>query len=145
MPEILDPSVLDAKYLVANRENYLRLTGRDPKLIDLVERYCKEQGLWRNKRMEPMFTEVLELDLKTVMPSVAGPRRPQDRIELRGVKQTFRSTLVDVFKKEVGESRHAAARSLGGEGPVIRPAITQSGKKFADSMSERLRHGASEG
>src|SRR5262245_5519373 len=76
--------------------NYLRLTGRDPGLIDLVERYCKEQGLWRQKNSEPIFNEVLELDLGTVMPSVAGPRRPQDRIELRGVKQNFRSTLVDV-------------------------------------------------
>src|SRR5262245_973582 len=76
--------------------SYMRLTGRDPKLIDLVERYCKEQGLWRQKNSEPMFNEVLELDLGTVMPSVAGPRRPQDRIELRGVKQNFRSTLVDV-------------------------------------------------
>src|SRR5206468_7954378 len=84
--------------------SYLRLTGRDANHIDLVERYCKEQGLWRTKATEPAFTEVLELDLGTVLPSVAGPRRPQDRVELRGVKQVFRSTLVDVFKKEVGES-----------------------------------------
>src|SRR4051812_22039175 len=52
--------------------SYMRLTGRDPKYIDLVERYCKEQGLWREKKSEPTFTEVLELDLATVMPSVAG-------------------------------------------------------------------------
>src|SRR5580658_2552253 len=64
---------------------YLRLTGRDEKLIDLVERYSKEQGLWRQSTSEPVFTEVLELDLSTVMPSVAGPRRPQDRVDLRGV------------------------------------------------------------
>ena len=84
--------------------SYLRLTGRDEAQIDLVERYCKEQGLWRQKKSEPAFTEVLELDLEHVVPSVAGPRRPQDRVELRGVKQAFRSALVDVFKKEVGES-----------------------------------------
>src|SRR5687767_24067 len=71
---------------------YLRLTGRPPEHIDLVERYCKEQGLWRQKKLEPDYTEVLELDLDTVVPSVAGPRRPQDRVELRGVKQNFRST-----------------------------------------------------
>ena len=84
--------------------NYLRLTGRDPKHVDLVERYCKEQGLWRQKNSEPNFMEVLSLDMGTVMPSVAGPRRPQDRVELRGLKTTFQSALVDVYKKSVGES-----------------------------------------
>src|SRR5438128_2147763 len=75
--------------------NYLRLTGRDPKRVDLVERYCKEQGLWRQKNSEPNFMEVLSLDMGTVTPSVAGPRRPQDRVELRGLKTTFQSALVD--------------------------------------------------
>ncbi len=98
---------------------YLRLTGRDKKQIDLVERYCKEQGLWRNSITEPKFTETLELDLRTVMPSVAGPRRPQDRIELRGVKQSFRSALVDVFKKEVGESATPRLDRWSAEGPVV--------------------------
>src|SRR4051812_36523265 len=82
---------------------YMRLTGRSDEQIDLVERYCKEQGLWRQKKSEPKYTEVLELDLGTVVPSVAGPRRPQDRVELRAVKQSFESTLVDVFKKSVGQ------------------------------------------
>src|SRR5205085_7503102 len=86
--------------------------------IDLVERYCKEQGLWREKKSEPTYTEVLELDLGTVIPSVAGPRRPQDRIELRGVKQMFRSTLVDVFKKAVGESATPRLDRWSAEGPV---------------------------
>src|SRR5439155_1756930 len=62
---------------------YLRLTGRSEAQIDLVERYCKEQGLWRQKKSEPAFTEVLEMDLASIVPSVAGPRRPQDRIEPR--------------------------------------------------------------
>src|SRR3954447_18258463 len=97
---------------------YLRLTGRDPGHIDLVERYCKEQGLWRTKKSEPVFTETLELDLGTVLPSVAGPRRPQDRVELRGVKQNFRSTLVDVFKKEVGESATPRLDRWSAEAPV---------------------------
>ncbi len=98
--------------------NYMRLTGRDAGLIDLVERYCKEQGLWRQDKVEPTFTEVLELDLSTIMPSVAGPRRPQDRIELRGVKQNFRSNLVDVFKKEVGESATPRLDRWSAEAPV---------------------------
>ena len=101
---------------------YLRLTGRDEAQIDLVERYCKEQGLWRTKKSEPKFTEVLELDLGTVVPSVAGPRRPQDRIELRGVKQNFRSTLVDVFKKDVGESATPRLDRWSAEAPVVRRA-----------------------
>jgi aconitate hydratase len=88
---------------------YLRLTGRDAKLIDLVERYCKQQGLWRQTAVSPQFTEVLELDLATVMPSVAGPRRPQDRVDLRGVKQSFRSAFADVFKKEAGQSTPSPA------------------------------------
>src|SRR6185312_7186246 len=86
--------------------------------IDLVERYCKEQGLWRQKKAEPEFTEVLSLDLASVVPSVAGPRRPQDRVELRSVKQTFRSALVDVFKKEVGESATPRLDRWSAEGPV---------------------------
>ena len=57
-----------------------------------------------DERWNRCSPKMLELDLATVMPSVAGPRRPQDRVELRGVKQSFRSALVDVFKKEVGES-----------------------------------------
>src|SRR5574340_1147973 len=61
---------------------YLRLTGRDAALVDLVERYTKAQGLWREHGSVPAFDELLELDLATVAPSVAGPRRPQDRVEL---------------------------------------------------------------
>jgi aconitate hydratase len=83
---------------------YLRLTGRDERHIDLVERYCKEQGLWRQEANVSEFAEVLELDLSTVTPSVAGPRRPQDRVDLRGVKQSFESALVDIFKKSVGQA-----------------------------------------
>ena len=97
---------------------YLRLTGRDENHIDLVERYCKEQGLWRQNKSEPDFTEVLELDLASVIPSVAGPRRPQDRVELRSVKQSFRSALVDVFKKNVGESVTPRLDRWSSEGPV---------------------------
>ena len=97
---------------------YLRLTGRDPAQIDLVERYAKEQGLWRSSGSDPVFTEALELDLRTVMPCIAGPRRPQDRVELRGVKQSFRSSLVDTFKKAVGESATPRLDRWSAEGPL---------------------------
>ena len=96
--------------------NYLRLTGRDPKLTDLVERYAKEQGLWRTKGVEPRFMETLELDMNTVHPSLAGPRRPQDRVELRSLKTSFQSTLVDYYKKSVGESATPRIDRWGTEG-----------------------------
>jgi aconitate hydratase len=83
--------------------NYLKLTGRDPKQIDLVERYCKEQGLWRQANAEPMFMQTLELDMGTVHSCVAGPRRPQDRVELRSLKQTFESALTDTYKKSAAQ------------------------------------------
>jgi aconitate hydratase len=123
--------------------NYMRLTGRDAGLIDLVERYSKEQGLWRSDKIEPSFTETLELDLTTVMPSVAGPRRPQDRIELRGVKQNFRSTLVDVFKKEVGESATPRLDRWSAEAPVSSaakgPAQVSSNDEKAAATSEHIK------
>jgi aconitate hydratase len=73
---------------------YMRLTGRPPDLIDLVERYAKEQGMWRtDETVDPVFTESLELDLGTVVPSLAGPRRPQDRVGLSEVWSSF----TDVF------------------------------------------------
>jgi aconitate hydratase len=107
---------------------YLRLTGREPDQIDLVERYCKEQGLWRTSSSEPRFTETLELDLATVTPSVAGPPRPQDRVELRSVKQSFRSALVDIFKKEVGESATPRLDRWSAEAPVT-PVPHENGKE----------------
>src|SRR3954470_10175526 len=96
--------------------NYLRLTGRSKEQIDLVERYTKEQSLWRDKSSEPNFMEVLSLDMGTVMPSVAGPRRPQDRVELRGLKTNFQSALVDVYKKSVGASATNRLYCWGGGG-----------------------------
>jgi aconitate hydratase len=73
---------------------YLRITGRDKALIDLVERYSKTQGLWRAPQAaEPTFSEVIELDLGSIEPSLAGPRRPQERIRLGAMKQAFAETL----------------------------------------------------
>lgn len=73
---------------------YMRLTGRDEEQIDLVEQYCKEQGLFRtNESVEPEFTSLMELDLSTIEPAVAGPKRPQDRIVLSQVGPTFSNVL----------------------------------------------------
>ncbi|SFQ97511.1 aconitate hydratase [Lentzea waywayandensis] len=73
--------------------DYLRLTGRSEEQIALVEAYAKEQGLWHDASREPVFSETLELDLATVVPSIAGPKRPQDRIELTNAKESFRQAL----------------------------------------------------
>jgi aconitate hydratase len=75
--------------------DYLRLTGRTDAQVELVEAYTKEQGLWHDPAVEPRFSEYLELDLSTVVPSIAGPKRPQDRVELSNAKQAFRGALAD--------------------------------------------------
>jgi len=85
--------------------NYLRLTGRSADEIDLVERYCKEQGLFRTDQSpEPEFTELLELNLGTVEPSLAGPKRPQDRIALSAMQGQWRQDLSNVFGKATTSS-----------------------------------------
>ena len=73
--------------------DYLRITGRSKEQIDLVEAYSKVQGLWHDPSVEPVFSEYLELDLSTVVPSIAGPKRPQDRIELSVSKESFAKDL----------------------------------------------------
>ncbi|HEY5247487.1 MAG TPA: aconitate hydratase AcnA, partial [Dermatophilaceae bacterium] len=72
---------------------YLRLTGRSEQQVALVEAYSKEQGLWHDASSEPVYSEYLELDLSTVVASIAGPKRPQDRISLTDAKASFRGTL----------------------------------------------------
>ncbi|WP_084037840.1 aconitate hydratase [Demequina sp. NBRC 110053] len=79
--------------------DYLRLTGRSEEQVALVEAYMKEQGMWHDPSadgyVEPTFSEYLELDLSTVVPSIAGPKRPQDRIELTEAKQSFGRSILD--------------------------------------------------
>ncbi|GAA2069864.1 aconitate hydratase AcnA [Microbacterium hatanonis] len=75
--------------------DYLRLTGRSEQSLALVEAYAKEQHLWHDASVEPVFSEYMELDLSTVVPSIAGPKRPQDRIELTHAKQQFESDLIN--------------------------------------------------
>ncbi|MBO9706436.1 MAG: aconitate hydratase, partial [Arthrobacter sp.] len=73
--------------------DYLRLTGRSEENVALVEAYTKEQGLWHDPSRELRFSEYLELDLSTVVPSISGPKRPQDRIELTDAKEQFRKDI----------------------------------------------------
>ncbi|MFW3168455.1 aconitate hydratase [Geodermatophilus sp. CPCC 206100] len=72
---------------------YLQLTGRSAEQVALVEAYAKEQGLWHDPSREPAFSEYLELDLSTVVPSIAGPKRPQDRVTIADAKASFRQAL----------------------------------------------------
>ena len=89
---------------------YLRLTGRSEEQLALVEAYAKEQGLWADPaNADPVFTDTLELDLATVVPSLAGPRRPQDKVALPQVDDLFNDDLKTLY----GKARSArAARSM---------------------------------
>src|SRR5690349_10976694 len=81
---------------------YLRLTGRTDEELALVESYAREQGLWHDPKAEPRYSERLGLDLSTVVPSLAGPKRPQDRVEVTEAKASFREALKDYADFEDG-------------------------------------------
>ncbi|MET7808982.1 aconitate hydratase [Micromonospora chersina] len=99
----------------AETVRYLELTGRDPQQVALVEAYAKEQGLWHDPEREPEYSERLELDLGTIEPSLAGPKRPQDRVPLGSAKTLFRSALTD----------YVAAGDLGGADKQIKPGVAR--------------------
>ncbi len=108
---------------------YLNLTGRDPDLIKLVETYAKEQGMFRTDvSPDPMFTDTLELDLGSVVPSLAGPRRPQDRVPLTESKKAFKEALPSLMKS--GDAAKTVAVQMNGDkfqlghGSVVISAIT---------------------
>jgi aconitate hydratase len=82
--------------------DYLKLTGRPQEQLDLVEAYAKEQGLWHDPDAEPRYSEKLELDLASVVPSLAGPKRPQDRVSLTDAKAAFRDAL-DEYVDDSGD------------------------------------------
>ncbi len=83
---------------------YLRLTGRSDDQVELVEKYAKVQGLWHDPLISPRFSETLELDLSTVVPSIAGPKRPQDRISLSNSKDAFEKILPTYFSEKTNKN-----------------------------------------
>ena len=93
---------------------YLRLTGRPEQTIALVETYCKTQGLWHDPAAEPRFSERVELDLSTVVPSLAGPKRPQDRVPLDQAKAMFRTALTDYATTTVSQPNGASRGTTDG-------------------------------
>ncbi|MCH2487260.1 MAG: aconitate hydratase AcnA [Erythrobacter sp.] len=104
---------------------YMRLTGRDESTIELVEAYSKAQGMWFTPENEPIFTDTLELDMAKVVPSLAGPKRPQDKVALPQVDELFNTDLRTVYNKE--EPRRVDVEGMGhdvGDGDVVIAAIT---------------------
>jgi aconitate hydratase len=91
---------------------YLRLTGRDEQQIALVEAYAKAQGLWHDPEHEARYSEYLELDLGDVVPSIAGPKRPQDRVSLADSKGSFRTALADYTEQDLGGYDEAVDESF---------------------------------
>jgi aconitate hydratase len=107
---------------------YLKATARKPARVALVEKYAKAQGLFRTaKSPDPVFTDTLSLDLDTVEPSMAGPRRPQDRVSLENASAEFATALLDTFKKEDDANRRVKVDGTEytiGHGDVVIAAIT---------------------
>ena len=105
---------------------YLEFTGRSPEQVQLVEAYAKEQGMWRDaNRPDPLFTDTLELDLSTVEPSLAGPKRPQDRVPLAGAKAGFAESLPALSNSPANtEVPVKGAHYKLGHGSVVIAAIT---------------------
>ena len=95
---------------------YLKLTGRSSEEIALVEAYCRQQGLWREDKSEPLFNDTLELDLGKIKPSLAGPKRPQDRINLDKVKSSWTAGLPEFLKEK--DKKGNTPAPLGTEVPV---------------------------
>ncbi|MEU7764740.1 aconitate hydratase [Nocardia sp. NPDC049190] len=119
--------------------DYLRLTGRSDEQVALVEAYAKEQGLWHDADKEPAYSEYLELDLSTVVPSIAGPKRPQDRILLSESKIAFRKDIHNYTSDEVSGPAASTPHSHLDEAleesfPASDPAVLS----FADDDAELM-------
>ncbi|WP_280500566.1 aconitate hydratase AcnA [Nocardia farcinica] len=108
--------------------DYLRLTGRSDEQLALVEAYAKEQGLWHNPDFEPEYSEYLELDLSTVVPSIAGPKRPQDRILLSESKIAFRKDIHNYTSDAEGAPHSKLDEAVEESFPASDPAVLS----FAD-------------
>ena len=121
--------------------DYLRLSGRPTATVELVEQYCKAQGLWREPGQEPAFTDTLALDMNTVEASLAGPKRPQDRVALGQVSQAFEQFIElqpKPLAKEVGR-----LESEGGGGVAVGNADQTEGVDYLhNGQTHRLQDGA---
>ncbi|MFK4018737.1 aconitate hydratase AcnA [Streptomyces albogriseolus] len=124
--------------------SYLRLTGRSEQQVALVEAYAKEQGLWLDPKAEPDFSEKLELDLSTVVPSIAGPKRPQDRIVLADAKAQFAQDVRN-YVKDGGDVDEASKESFpASDAPAISNGAPSHPVEVTapDGTTYTLDHGA---
>ncbi|RCG25562.1 aconitate hydratase AcnA [Streptomyces diacarni] len=123
--------------------NYLKLTGRSAEQLALVEAYAKEQGLWHDASREPEFSEYLELDLATVVPSIAGPKRPQDRIALADAAHQFGLDVVNYVSEtdtdEAGKESFPASDAPAVSNGVPSKPVQVTGP---DGVTYELDHGA---
>ncbi|TRZ57157.1 MAG: aconitate hydratase AcnA [Streptomycetaceae bacterium] len=103
---------------------YLRLTGRSDDQVDLVEKYAKTQGLWHDPSSAPRFSQIVELDLSTVVPSISGPKRPQDRISLSDSKDAFSKVLPTYFSEKTTRGEVVAGDTRIKNGDVVIASIT---------------------
>jgi aconitate hydratase len=103
---------------------YLRLTGRSDDQVALVEQYAKKQGMWHDSSVEPRFSQVVELDLSTVVPSISGPKRPQDRISLSDSKSAFEKILPSYYTDKTVKGDVAAGSTRVKNGDVVIASIT---------------------
>ncbi|MFL0578281.1 aconitate hydratase [Dietzia sp. 179-F 9C3 NHS] len=124
--------------------DYLRLTGRDEDQLALVEAYAKEQGMWLDPEAEePTFSEYLELDLGDVVPSIAGPKRPQDRIELADAKSAFRKDIHNYVDADVDKLATREGRRMQAEGGA--PSDSNGGASLSFAEEGSVRADASAG
>jgi aconitate hydratase len=115
--------------------SYLKFTGRSDEELALVEAYAKEQGMWHDPEHEPKFSEYLELDLSEVVPSIAGPKRPQDRIALTNAKETFREQIGDYVGDGEGQQGYSKLDETVDESfPASDPGSPDNG--HADDVPE---------
>ena len=114
---------------------YLRLTGRPEQQVALVEAYAKEQGLWHDPSREAVYSEELELDLATIVPSIAGPKRPQDRVALSDAKTAFREVLANYVS--VPETADGVADTF----PASDPMATEPGESVREEAAEPSAEG----
>ena len=103
---------------------YMRLTGRSDDQVALVEQYAKKQGMWHDPSIEPRFSQVVELDLSTVVPSISGPKRPQDRISLSDSKNAFEKILPTYYTDKTTKGEVAAGSTRVKNGDVVIASIT---------------------
>ncbi len=125
--------------------DYLKLTGRDAALIETVEQYCKLQGLWRDNAHPIQYAAQLELDMGTVEPSLAGPKRPQDRIALGAMASQWRQDLATTFGKPNASGAPSAATSAGTEAQTataVADPDTDGVPVSYDGQTFALKHGA---